>query len=102
MSLNIQLNNLSLGSSLTKDIIPCFAMKHRNVDNIVSFCKMPSRDKVLKEHLQSLEFPMMEEDILEMKLVLLSRELADKLDAKSAPTTARGSTLANTEKFRYK
>ena len=77
-------------------------MKHRNVDNVVSFCKLPAKEKVLKEHLQGLEFPMLEEDILELKLVVLSRELCDKLDAKSAPTAARQSTVANTEKFRYK
>ena len=75
-------------------------MKSRNVDNVAEFVKMPSKNKVLLEHLKNLEFPMIDEEILEFKFTLISRELCARLDSKSVNATARLSTAANTEKFR--
>ena len=80
--------------------MPFFAMKYRNVENVAEFSKMPSKDKVLEEHLRSLEFPVLDEDILEFKMTLLSREACDKLDKKPVTRSLRQSTLTNTAKFK--
>ena len=85
---------------MAKDLIPFFSMKRRNLDNVAEFVKMPAKNKVLLEHLQSLEFPMIDEEIMEFKFTLISRELCEKLDSKSVNATAKLCTATNTGKFR--
>ena len=78
--------------------IPTFPPKQRDVDGNIRYITLPRKDKSFREHLLGLEHAPLEDEILDIKFMLYSKDFCDKLDEQ--PTTARATTAMNTAKLR--
>ena len=65
------------------------------MDDNVRNVSLPGQNAVLKEHLFNMEFPPVESEVLDMKMILFHRTVCDKID-KKAPPLMKESLLANT------
>ena len=69
------------------------------MDGNVRCTSLPDKNAVLKEHLFNMEFPPVESEVLDMKLILFHRTVCDKID-KKAPPLMKESLLANTANYK--
>ena len=80
------------------DQIPTFMSKSKSVDGNILINMLPRKSQVLYEHLMALEFPLLEEEIFDLKFVLYHKQVCDRLD--SQPTTLMPNVALNTAKLR--
>ena len=80
------------------EAIPTFMPKSKDPDGNINVGKLPNKNKVLKEHLMSLEFPPMEDEVLDIIFILYHREVCDILDEQ--PTVLRSMVATNTTNLR--
>ena len=59
---------------------------------------MPNKEKALREHLLNMDYAPLEDEVLDLKFTLYTKELCTELD--KLQTTARVATLLNTANHR--
>ena len=77
--------------------IPTFMKKSRDPDGNVSFGRMPGKNQVLLDVIQGLEFPPLEDEVLEIKLVFYTHAVCKLLD--DQPCTLRPMTALDTSRL---